>query len=189
MTVLVIPDPSVVVLVGAAGSGKSTLARRLFAPDEILSSDAFRAVIAGDERDQRATGAAFRAIARALDRRLAVGQLTVIDATNVARSDRRPWLAAAARHGVAAVAIVLDLPRETVLGQDAGRSRVVGAEVIDRHLSALQRTLAPGALTAEGFATVCVLTSTADTTALGIARASVQRAPIGPDRCGISSPG
>lgn len=170
MAILVIPDPCVVVLIGAAGSGKSTLAARHFTSDEILSSDAFRAVIAGDERDQRATGAAFRAIARALDRRLAAGELTVIDATNVQRSDRRPWLAAAARHGVPAVAIVFDIPRATVLGQDAGRSRVVGAEVIDRHLSALRRTLVPGTLTAEGFATVCVLSSPTDAAAMAIVR-------------------
>lgn len=170
MAILVVPDPSVVVLIGAAGSGKSSLAARHFASDEILSSDAFRAVIAGDERDQRATGAAFRAIARALDRRLAAGRLTVIDATNVQRSDRRPWLAAAARHGVPAVAIVLDLPRATVLGQDAGRARVVGAEVIDRHLAALRRTLLPGALAAEGFTAVCVLSSPADAAALTIER-------------------
>lgn len=170
MTVLVVPDPSVVVLIGAAGSGKSTLATRLFAPDEILSSDALRAAIAGDERDQRATGAAFRAIDRALDRRLALGRLTVIDATNVQRADRRPWLAAAVRHGVPAVAIVFDLARATVLGQDAGRPRVVGAEVIDRHLSALRRTLAPGALSAEGFATVCILSSPADAASLAIDR-------------------
>ena len=44
---------ALVVLIGAAGAGKSTLAARLFAPDEIVSSDALRAVISGDEADQR----------------------------------------------------------------------------------------------------------------------------------------
>lgn len=170
MAILVVPDSSVVVLVGAAGSGKSTLASRLFAPDEILSSDAFRAAIVGDERDQRATGAAFRAIERTLDRRLAAQRLTVIDATNVTRSDRRPWLAAAARHGIPAVAIVFDLARATIIGQDAARSRVVGSDVIDRHLSALRRSLAPGALATEGFAVVCVLNWSADAAALVIER-------------------
>lgn len=159
MSVLAIPDPSVVVLIGAAGSGKSTLAARLFAPEEVLSSDAFRAAIAGDERDQRASGAAFRAIERALARRLAAGHLTVIDATNVRAADRRPWLAAAARHGVATVAIVLDLPAATVARQNAGRARVVGAYVIARHLEALRRSLTPGVLPGEGFTTVAVLKS------------------------------
>ena len=50
--VISLPDPCLVVLVGAAGSGKSTLAARLFDPDAILSSDAHRALVAGDETDQ-----------------------------------------------------------------------------------------------------------------------------------------
>ena len=54
-TPLSIPDPSLVVLIGAAGSGKSTFAARHFAPGEVLSSDAYRALIAGDPADQRAT--------------------------------------------------------------------------------------------------------------------------------------
>lgn len=170
VAILTVSDPSVIVLIGPAGSGKSTLAARIFAPDEILSSDAFRRVIAGDERDQRATGAAFRAIERTVDRRLSAGRLVVIDATNVQRADRRPWLVAAARHGVPAVAIVFDLARETILAQDAGRSRVVGADVIDRHLSALRLSLAQGVLDSEGFAIVLVLTSPADAAALVIER-------------------
>ena len=172
MTVLSLADPSVVVLIGAAGSGKSTLAGRLFEPQEVLSSDAFRAVIAGDERDQRATGAAFRAIERTLEHRLAAGLLTVIDATDVKPADRRPWLAAAARHGIPAVAIVFDLPRATVLGQDAGRTRVVGADVIDRHLAALRRSLDQDSLAAEGFTTVFVLRSPAAAASLAVRRGS-----------------
>lgn len=172
--VLSIPDPSVVVMVGPAGSGKSTLARRLFEPDEILSSDAFRAAIAGDERDQRATGAAFRAIARALDQRLAAGRLTVIDATNVQPSDRRPWLAAARRHGVAAVAIVLDLPPAMVIARDAARQRVVGVDVIRRHVARLRATLGSDALAREGFHPVVVLRSAEEVAAMTVVRASAR---------------
>ncbi|MEO6207452.1 MAG: AAA family ATPase [Candidatus Limnocylindrales bacterium] len=172
MTVVTIPDPGIVVLVGAAGSGKSTLAARHFAADEILSSDAFRATIAGDERDQRATGAAFRAVDRALERRLVAGQLTVIDATNVTRRDRRSWVLAAGRHGMPLVAIVLDLPGQTIHAQDAGRDRVVGSDVVGRHLERLRRTVDLDELRDEGFDLVITLRSSAEVRALAMKRRS-----------------
>jgi len=172
MTVVTIPDPGIVVLVGAAGSGKSTLATRHFDADEILSSDAFRASIAGDERDQRATRAAFRAMDRALERRLVAGQLTVIDATNVTRRDRRSWLLAARRHAMPLVAIVLDLPAYTVLAQDAGRQRVVGSDIVGRHLERLRRTVDLDELRIEGFDLVITLRSPAEVQALDIRRRS-----------------
>ena len=87
--VIAIPDPSLVVLVGAAGSGKSTFAARHFAPDEVLSSDAFRALLSGDEADQRATKTAFSILHREVVRRLAAGRLVVVDATNVEHHARR----------------------------------------------------------------------------------------------------
>lgn len=170
MAVLEIPDPALILLVGAAGSGKSTLAARLFAPDEVLSSDAFRALIAGDETDQRATGAAFRALGRALERRLAAGLTTVIDATNVRAADRRPWLTAARRHGIPVAAMVLDLPIATIRAQDAGRARVVGDAVIERHRAALRRTLERGELEREGVDPVVVLRTAAEAAEINLRR-------------------
>ena len=58
MTVVDIPDLSPVVLIGVTGSGKSTFARRHFTPTQVLSSDAFRGMVADDENDQSATTAA-----------------------------------------------------------------------------------------------------------------------------------
>ena len=170
MHVVRIPQPSVVVLIGAAGAGKSTLARRLFKPAEILSSDALRAAITGDERDQRANGAVFRAIARDLERHLGAGTGAVIDATNLAARDRRPWLLAAERHGVPAVALVLDLPAAVVHEQDRGRARVVGPEVVDRHLAGVRRTVDAGDLRGEGFALVVIVRSVAERDGLTLVR-------------------
>lgn len=154
-----------VVLVGAAGAGKSTFASRHFAPDEILSSDRFRAIVAGDEADQAATKAAFGRLHRELGQRMAAGRLTVVDATSVQPSSRRALLARAAAAGLPAIAIVLDLPTATVLARNAARtSRVVDGAVIRHHLARLRASLdgpAPSLLR-EGFTQVIILSDPAE---------------------------
>ena len=179
MALLVVPDPSLVLLVGAAGSGKSTLASRLFAADEILSSDGLRAVVKGDEADQTATRIAFRILHRTLDRRLAAGRLSVIDATNALPAHRAPLLRRAHALGLPVVAIVLDLPADIVHTQNAGRARVVDRAVVDRHLDAVRATIDGAWLEREG-TTSLVLRSPADAATL-----ELQRRPTGwraPDR-------
>lgn len=170
MPTLVIQDPSLVLVVGAAGSGKSTLAARLFAPHEIVSSDALRAVVSGDEADQRVSGVAFKILHRTVDRRLAAGHLTVVDATNAAAPIRRPLLRRARLHGVPSVAIVLDLDAHVVHAQNAGRPRIVDRDVIDRHLDAIRRTVDGDGLRSEGVDQVVVLRDAADVAALTIER-------------------
>jgi protein phosphatase len=166
-----IPDPSLVVLIGAAGSGKSTFAARHFADQEILSSDAFREQIAGDPADQRATGAAFAALHRSLARRLVGGRLTVVDATNVQSRARRPLLGLAAGAGLPAIAIVLDLPASLVLARNAARSaRVVPEAAVRRQLADLRLTLRSGVLASEGFASVVRLSDPATVDAVTISR-------------------
>lgn len=146
-----LPDPCLVVLVGAAGSGKTTLAARLFAPDQILSSDALRASVAGDESDQGATRAAFSILHRQLDRRLADGRTTVVDATSVTPYARRELVRSALVHGIPAVALVLALDPTLVLAQNATRAgRIVPELAVRRHLADLERSLRRG-LETEGF--------------------------------------
>ena len=152
--------PGVVVLVGAAGVGKSTFAAAHFDPAEILSSDALREAVSGDEADQRATRLAFSILHREVRRRLAAGRLVVVDATNVERHARLALVRLARAHGVPTVAVVLVADRATVHARNASRRhRVVPAEIVDRHLAALGRLGADGTAIAatlglEGFAAV-----------------------------------
>ncbi len=171
MPTLVLPDPSLVVLIGAAGSGKSTLAGRLFAAPEILSSDALRAAVSGNEADQRASSVAFRILHRTLEQRLRRAEMTVVDATNTKAEHRRPLLGRARAAGVPATAIVFDLPPEMIHAQNAGRTtRVVDPAVVDRHIAAIGHTLERGRLVAEGFDHVVLLRAPADVAGLRLER-------------------
>lgn len=153
--VLALPEPCLVVLVGAAGSGKSTLAARLFSKDQVLSSDAYRAIVSGDETDQRASKVAFGILHRELDRRMAAHATTVVDATNVTSFARRALTRRAERHGIPAIAIVLDLDPEVVHARNAARSgRVVPAAAVDQQLASLARGLRRDELAREGFTAV-----------------------------------
>ena len=173
MPEIVLADPSLVVLVGAAGAGKTTFAARHFEPDEVLSSDAYRALIAGDESDQRATRAAFGRLNREVERRLAAGRLTVIDATSVEPYARRTLLLRATAANVPATAIVLDLPAGLVIRRNAGRtSRVVAEDVVRRHLARLRESLDGDAppIRTEGFADVLVLREPGEVDAVTVRR-------------------
>jgi protein phosphatase len=156
--VISLPDPCLVVLVGAAGSGKSTLAARLFAPDSVLSSDAHRAIVAGDETDQAVTRTAFSILHRRLEHRLAERRTTVVDATNVTSYARRSLVRRAAARGIPAVAIILALEPTIVRARNATRQgRIVPELAVSRQLDDLERSLRHDGLATEGFAAVHVL--------------------------------
>jgi predicted kinase len=150
-----LPDPCLVVLVGAAGSGKSTFAARHFAPDEVLSSDAYRGYIAGDPADQAASRTAFAALHRAASSRLGRGLLTVVDATSTRPAARGALLRIASAAGVPAVAVVLDLPGELVLERNRRRpAGVVPDDAVRRQLEDLRRSVDSGLLAAEAWRAV-----------------------------------
>lgn len=156
MTTIKLPELSLVVLIGASGSGKSTFAARHFKPTEVLSSDRFRGLVGDNENDQAVTAEAFEALHFVAGKRLGLGRLTVVDATNVDRGARKPLVELARRHHVLPVAIVLDLPEKVCLERNRGRpERDFGPHVVRRQRSLLRRSI--GLLEREGFRRVFVL--------------------------------
>ncbi len=154
--VVTIPEVSLVVLVGVTSSGKSTFARAHFAPTEVVSSDECRALVADDENDQTATPAAFDLLHTIVRHRLALGRLTVVDATNLRKEDRRHLVDLAREHHVLPVAVVFDVPRWLCEQRNEARpDRTVPAQAIRSQHSLLRQSA--GRLEREGFRRVVAL--------------------------------
>jgi protein phosphatase len=171
-----IPNLSLVVLVGPSGSGKSTFARRHFLPTEVLSSDACRAMVSDQENNQAVTNDAFEVLHFVAAKRLALGRLTVIDATNVQPEARKPLVALARQYHCLPVAIVLDLPEK--LCQERNRlrdERSFGPHVVRQQQSQLRRSLR--GLGKEGFRHIFALESPEE-----VEVATVERVPLYNDK-------
>src|ERR1700681_4920896 len=120
-----LPVPCLVVLIGPSGSGKSRWAGQQFRADQIVSSDAIRALVGEGEHDQRAGKDAFDILDAVLDRRLARGLVTVLDTLGLDGARRIDYLSRARRHGVAPYAVVFDTPAEVCRTRNRERDRPV----------------------------------------------------------------
>ncbi len=171
--VIKIPDPSLVILIGASGSGKSTFAQRHFKPTEILSSDFCRGIVSDDENDQTVTTDAFEVLHFIAAKRLAAGKLTVIDATNVQPDARKPILALAREYHYLTVAIVLNIPAKVCQERNAERpDRDFGRHVVRNQTSQLRRSIR--SLKREGFRNfVYVFSSPEEVDAVQVERQSL----------------
>ena len=167
-----IPEIAVVALMGVSGSGKSTFAKKYFKPTEVLSSDYFRALISDDENNQLVTSQAFDTLYYVANKRLELGLLTVIDATNVQKEARASVLHLAKEQNCHAVAIVLDMPEKLCRERNDTRpDRNFGGHVITRQGEQLRRSIK--FLQKEGFRYVYVLKSEDD-----IADVEIIRTPL-----------
>src|SRR5271165_1392199 len=119
--VISIPPLCMVLLIGASGSGKSTFAACHFLPTEILSSDAYRAVVSDNPNAQSATTAAFDVLQYVAAWRLKLGKMVVIDATNVKPQDRASFIKLAREHDVQVYAVVLNLDERICVERNAER--------------------------------------------------------------------
>ncbi|WP_313404936.1 polynucleotide kinase-phosphatase [Aeromicrobium sp.] len=182
MSVLQIPEVSLVVLVGASGAGKTSFAAKHFLPTEVVSSDACRALVSDDENDQSATTDAFDLLEFIVGKRLSRGLLTVVDATNVQPHARRSLIAVAKEHDVLATAVVLDVPPAVSVARNAERpDRTFGASVVKRQHDQLRRSLK--SLRREGFRHVHLLSSVEE-----IEEASFERTRLHNDLRDVTGP-
>jgi F420-dependent oxidoreductase-like protein len=129
-----LPDPCLVVLVGATAAGKSHWAREWFHPDQVVSSDRLRAMVGSGERDQRASRDAFDVLDLIVERRMRRRLVTVIDTTGLEAPRREAWRGLAERNGVPAYAVVFDPPAAKVRERNRARGSPVPSKVVTGQL-------------------------------------------------------
>lgn len=133
-----LPAPCLVVLVGPSGSGKSTWALAHFRANELVSSDALRAMVGIDESDQRAGTAAFDLLERIVDERVGRGLTTVVDTLGFDAERRRRWIELAHAHGMPAYAIVFDTPAAVCEERNGTRAKTVPKSVLRKQISRMR---------------------------------------------------
>jgi alkanesulfonate monooxygenase SsuD/methylene tetrahydromethanopterin reductase-like flavin-dependent oxidoreductase (luciferase family)/predicted kinase len=125
-----LPDPALVVLVGAAGSGKSTFALDHYRRAEVVSSDDLRGIVGSGPADLDASADAFDLLERIVAARLSRGLTTVVDTLGLDAERRRSWRDAARVAGLPAVVVLMDTPGEECHRRSALRDRPVPARVL-----------------------------------------------------------
>lgn len=151
-----LPRLSLVILIGPSGAGKSTFARKHFLRTEVLSSDFFRGLVSDDENNQSVSKEAFELLHTVAAKRLELGKLTVIDATNVQKEARQPLVQLARRYHCLPIAIVLKAPEDVCHDRNRDRDdRNFGPHVVRNQRSQLRRSLK--GLKREGFRHVFTL--------------------------------
>lgn len=121
-------------LIGPTACGKSTWVAEHFAPNQIVSSDALRAVVGEAEHDLRASADAFAVLDDIVTRRLRRKLTTVIDTLGFDAAPRAAWRQAAHQAGMPCVAVVFDTPAVECRRRNAGREVAVPADIVANQL-------------------------------------------------------
>lgn len=141
-------------LVGVSGSGKSTFAQNLaslLSNSVIVSSDAVRIQLYGDERVQGDWPTIEVEIISQVEKAIAAGYTVIYDATNYKRCWRMAWLQKLSTTGIKWIAWHLATPLKTCKDWNRPRSRQV-PEAVLTEMEHWLKQFPP--ITAEGFAAV-----------------------------------
>ena len=125
-----LPSPAVIVLIGPSGCGKTTWARERFAGNEIVSSDALRAVVGSGEGDLDASRDAFAILDTIVAARVRRGLSTVIDTLGLDVDRRVAAVAIARAAGMPVVAVRFATALDVCRARNRQRDRPVPAPVL-----------------------------------------------------------
>jgi len=134
-----LPPTALVVLVGPAGAGKSTWAGRQFRADQVVSSDALRALVGVGAHDQRAGTDAFELLDTILERRLKRRLLTIVDTLGLDAERRRGYVALAHRHGAECHAVLFATPIDVCRARNRARPDPVPPKVLANQLASTEQ--------------------------------------------------
>lgn len=165
-----IPELSLVILVGASSSGKSSFARKFFHPNEIVSSDHCRELVANDENALDANEETFDLLYHIVKLRLRRKMLTVVDATNVQPESRKGLIKLARDYHFMYQAIVLDMPLRTCQDRNVLRTdrNIPNTAIANQHHQ-LKRSIGD-LYKKEGFKQILVLKSPEEVEQLEVVR-------------------
>ncbi len=121
-------------MVGPIASGKSSWAAEHFAANQIVSSDALRAVVGETEHDLRASSAAFALLDEIVARRMQRRLTTVIDTLGSDAELRAGWRERAHASGMPCIAVVFDTPAAECRRRNSARPVSVAADVVASQL-------------------------------------------------------